>query len=287
MTFRRIVTAMDGGRCGSRALSTALALAKAFSAHVDAVHVRVDPIDTIPFAGEGVSGALVQELIEQTTAESEARAVAGRAEFDATCAALGVRRADLPDPQHAVATAAWRESVGREEETLIRLGRVADLLVVGRTEEATDDPGAAVALSAALFGTGHPVLVSGTEAPRFDGVMVVAWSGSIEAARAVTAALPLLTRAQRVRALVASDDSGRGHDEVSDVAEYLAWHGIDAERLVVAPKPSVAEALLAASADACLLVMGSYSHSRLRELILGGVTRHMLDAARVPLLLAH
>ncbi|MFO1157117.1 MAG: universal stress protein, partial [Rhodospirillales bacterium] len=68
---------------------------------------------------------------------------------------------------------------------------------------------------------------------------------------------------------------------------YLAWHGITADARAISQHPSVGEALNEAARDADLLVMGGYSHSRLRELILGGVTRYMLEKATMPLLLAH
>ena len=91
--------------------------------------------------------------------------------------------------------------------------------------------------------------------------------------------------AERVT-VVTSQESGEDYD-LQEVPAYLAWHGITAESRAITPHPSVGDALTEAARDADLLVMGGYSHSRLREMILGGVTRHMLEKATLPLLLAH
>jgi nucleotide-binding universal stress UspA family protein len=115
--------------------------------------------------------------------------------------------------------------------------------------------------------------------------IVVAWDGSAQAARALAAALPFLARAEQVTVVTceeAGDDGG-----LAEVTTYLAWHGIVAGRRAVPPHPGVAEALVAAAIGTDLLVMGGYSHSRLREMILGGVTRYMLEKAALPLLLMH
>jgi nucleotide-binding universal stress UspA family protein len=140
-----------------------------------------------------------------------------------------------------------------------------------------------------LFETGRPVLVAGlAEAESHCERIIVAWNGGAEAARAITAALPFLAAAEVTVVTVRGerDDGERG---LSDVAEYLAWHGVVARTHAVITRAPVGEALLeaAVAVGADLVVMGGYSHSRLRELILGGVTRHMLEKAALPLLVAH
>jgi nucleotide-binding universal stress UspA family protein len=169
---------------------------------------------------------------------------------------------------------------------------LADLVVVGRGGGGA--VGGAPIFSAVLFETGRPVLVAGSgmgeAGPSGRSVsprrVVVAWKESAEAARAVSAALPLLARAERVTAVSARDDDERTRG-LDALATYLSWHGIAADRRLLAAYPSVGEALAAAAVEADLVVMGGYSHSRLRELILGGVTRHMLEKTKLPLLLAH
>ena len=145
-------------------------------------------------------------------------------------------------------------------------------------------------LNAALFETGRRVLVAPLLAPTSLGRNIaIAWNGSAEASRAVANAIPFLTRSEAVIILAAETDK-TPHSTAGELATYLAWHSIAAEIGDFSPeRPSVGEALLgeATSRGADLLVMGGYSHSRMRQLILGSVTRHVLTAAELPVLMAH
>lgn len=290
MSYRKILVSVQAGNGARSALDSAFALAKEFGAHVEGLHVRVEPTEAVPYVGEGMSGALVQELVELTEQESAQRAAAARAMFEERRHAAGIPDADSPGTGGP--SASWLEEMGREADAVVLAGRLADLIVVGRT--GNEVHGSAPVLTAALFETGRPVLVAGKRAegqnptdragaPRW---VVVAWNQSAEAARAVAGALPLLARAQRVTAVSVGDgdETARG---LADLARYLAWHGINAETAVLSGHPSPSEALAAAGAGADLVVLGGYSHSRLRELILGGVTRHLLEKTSLPLLLAH
>jgi len=284
MNIRRVLVPLEGSERDRPALSAALAVATAFDAHVDAMYVRLQPSDTLPFVGEGMSAALVQEMIELTERESAQHAVAAEATFEELRQAVGVPQRS--EPGQPGPSADWFEEDALVEDAIVTAGRLADLIVLARPAASGGGSGNAT-FGITLFETGRPVLVAGTHGPlTIAGKVVVAWDGSAQATRALTAALPFLARAARVT-LVTARESGSGEGELADVAAYLAWHGISAERRAVMHHPSVAEALVAAAIGADLLVMGGYSHSRLRELILGGVTRHMLEKAAVPLLLAH
>jgi nucleotide-binding universal stress UspA family protein len=149
------------------------------------------------------------------------------------------------------------------------------------------DPAVASAVDAALLGRGRPVFVAGPRAQDNDfRRLLVAWNGSVEAARAVSAALPFLCRAETVT--LAATESETGETPVTaGLAEFLLCHGVQATtRLLDAHRPA-AEALCELAASADLLVMGAYTHGRLWQLIVGGVTRHLLRASPVPLLMAH
>lgn len=284
LAIRKIIVPVDSSPCGRSALSTAFAVAEAFGAHVDAVHARTDPVDALPVVGEGVSGTLVEDLIELTEKQAAARAKAAQQAFEEMRAAAGIAMSSQRGD--AEASASFRELVGREGDTVVRLGRLADLIVVGRGNGA-DAAAAAVTCGIALMQSGRPVLMAGRTIPTFTGDMVIAWNASMESARALSAAMPFLSHATRVIALTADDNSERGLAAATDVTEYLDWHSIKSEPRVVTPSPSVGEALLSAAAGADLLVVGGYSHSRWRELILGGVTQHLLEHATVPLLMTH
>ena len=124
------------------------------------------------------------------------------------------------------------------------------------------------------------------------GTIVVGWDGSAQAIRAIAAAMPLLARASTVRlALVNPDlESGlHGEEPGADMALYLARHGVHVEVLVERTGAAVGDALLgvARGSGAGLLVAGAFGHSRYREIVLGGVTRLLLDRAHLPVLFAH
>ncbi|MBD0275797.1 MAG: universal stress protein, partial [Acetobacteraceae bacterium] len=144
------------------------------------------------------------------------------------------------------------------------------------------------ALHAVLFDSGRPVLIAPREAPTSIATRVCcAWNGTAESAAAVAAALPFLHVAQAVRLLYADEYQRRGPG-VEGIRAYLRWHEIEAEAKLFKPQTKdVGAGLLGAARDfgADLLCMGAYSHSRLRQLILGGVTRHVLENSDMPVLM--
>jgi len=140
------------------------------------------------------------------------------------------------------------------------------------------------------MGTGRPVLLAPATMPRRLGTSVaIAWNGSIEASNAVSSALPFITRAKTVTAITVLE--GGGQDQNLDgLIAYLRWHGVRAKVSRARNRGGdVGKALTGAAsrAKADLLVMGAYTHSRMREMILGGVTNHVLHSAKIPVLLAH
>jgi nucleotide-binding universal stress UspA family protein len=152
----------------------------------------------------------------------------------------------------------------------------------------------AVAVEDALFAAGRPVLLIPSECTQahldamLKGPAIISWNGSVEAIRSINAALPLLRNRPRVR-VINVQDSHAGVQSAADLVHYLAWHGIAASVAEAEGPGSIAEKLLVAArdAEAGLLVMGAYTHSRLKHLVLGGVTSHMIDAANVPVFMTH
>jgi nucleotide-binding universal stress UspA family protein len=117
---------------------------------------------------------------------------------------------------------------------------------------------------------------------------VIAWNGSVEAARAVSAALPLLHNAAKVTVLMFANQGGSS-EPGADIAQYLVRHGIEVEVKVCPPASDAGHAILseAAKLQADLLVMGAYGHSRFREMVLGGATRTILSELPLPVLMTH
>jgi nucleotide-binding universal stress UspA family protein len=121
--------------------------------------------------------------------------------------------------------------------------------------------------------------------------VLVCWDGGRTAARAIGDAIPFLTRAKAVDVVIVATEPGKG-DEIpgADMGRHLARHGLKVEvKRIVAPDIDVANAILSYAADssADFMVMGGYGHSRLREFILGGATRRILQSMTVPVLMSH
>jgi nucleotide-binding universal stress UspA family protein len=154
--------------------------------------------------------------------------------------------------------------------------------------DAGEDVSSSDALHAVLFDSGRPVLISPQIAPATIGTRIcMGWNGTAESASAVFAALPWLQRAEAVRILSADGYQRRG-PAAPDLAAYLSLHDVRADIVMFqSVGNSVGAGLLAAARDfGCdLLAMGAYSHSRLRQLILGGVTRHVLERGNLPVMM--
>jgi nucleotide-binding universal stress UspA family protein len=286
MAIRKLLLPLTGTAAGEAALSTCLMIARLWNAHVTALHVRVDSRDVAPLAGEGLSGAMIEEMMSATEKESSERAHAVRSMFDRFVAQHDVILSEAR-PGADAATASFASVTGREEDLVAQQARLADLTVVPHPD-AGEDVSSSDALHAVLFDSGRPVLISPQVAPHTIGSrLCLGWNGTAESASAVYAALPWLQRADAVRILSADGYQRRG-PAAPDLAAYLSLHGVHADIVMFqSVGNSVGAGLLAAARDfGCdLLAMGAYSHSRLRQLILGGVTRHVLEHAKLPVMM--
>ena len=286
MAIRKLLLPLTSTTAGEAALTTCMMVARLWDAHVTALHVRLDSRDVAPLAGEGLSGAMIEEMITATEKEATNRANSVRAMFDRFAAEHGVR---LGQPSRGIAgaSAEFVTVTGREDEVVAQMARLADLTVVPHPD-AGDDASSSDALHAVLFESARPVLIAPRVAPKSIGTRCcVAWNGTGESAAAIQAALPWLQRAEAVRILHGEGYQRRG-PSAQDLAAYLALHGVFpdiAEFRNVGG--SVGGGLLAAAREfgADWLSMGAYSHSRLRQLILGGVTRHVLENADLPVMM--
>ncbi len=286
MAIRKLLLPLTGTTAGEAALATALQVARIWNAHVTALHVRMDSRDVAPLAGEGLSGAMIEEMMSATERESSDRAQAVRHMFETFVATQGVKVGEAR-AHESEATASFASVVGREEDLVAQLARLSDLAVVPHPE-AGEDVSSSDALHAVLFDSGRPVLIAPQVArPTIGTRICVAWNGTAESAAAVQAGLPWMQRAQAVRVLT-SDEYHRRGPQAADLTAYLAMHGITADIATFRPVDrDVGKGLLAATREfnADLLCMGAYSHSRLRQLILGGVTRHVLEFAAIPVMM--
>jgi len=179
---------------------------------------------------------------------------------------------------------------GEARYELARLARHFDLTIIGQSRERSGDD--ALMAEAALFESGRPVLFVPrihTHAPKLSRV-VVAWDGSRTAARALADAQPVLDKADVID-VVSISDPRLGYKELPgfNITRHLSRHGLNAELKRLPMSGDVGETLLsyAADAGADLLVMGGYGHSRLREIVLGGTTRTIMQSMTVPIFMSH
>jgi nucleotide-binding universal stress UspA family protein len=277
----KVILAVPNGTAeDERVLRQAAILAGAEGGVVNVLFLRSDPREALPAIAEGLTADLIEELRQAMDHEDKERYRKASEAF----------RVVFKDGPAAVATE-WIERTGYPTDAVVAMGRLSDVIVLGRPSKRQERPGEQAILEAALMETRRPVMLvpPGNEVlMEFKGA-VIAWKDSPEATASVALALPILKRCARVA--VVSVSEGRTPVEPPEMlARYLIHHGIKATARTSSAAGGTTEAALlkeveAAGAD--LLVMGAYSRSRMRELLFGGVTEHMMTDAPVPVLLAH
>jgi nucleotide-binding universal stress UspA family protein len=287
--IKTILVPATGEETDLISFTTALSIARAFSAHIDALHFRLDPIDVaVAMTTEASGGTLLPGVIEQLERDAAAREAKAKSIFADFCTGEDLALCDAPAAEvKAAATAQWHVEIGDEARLVAAYGMTADLIVAGRG--GNDDATARSSLEAALLETGRPLLIPNGDAPTglIGGTVAIAWKPTPQAAHAVAAAMPFLARAKEI--LVMTVEEGEWRTDSGRLVRNLAWHGLTATARVLAPnEQGAAQTLLAAARDqAQLLVMGGYGHSRLREWIFGGFTQQVLTGAPLPVLITH
>jgi nucleotide-binding universal stress UspA family protein len=254
----------------------ALALARILDAQLTGVAFVYDPV-----IAPSVMGVESSTYIDLQRTENEQRAAAAQQAFDRMAAKAGT----------AVASHVLSASPGGGADRFGHLARQFDLSVVMQSQpnvSAAED----LVVEAALFQSGRPAIVVPyvQKGPlRLDRVMVC-WDGNPAAARAIGDAMPLLTRAKTVELVTVTGEEGKPEAIAGfEMTDHLARHGIKAQAKRIVSQDDVQGTLLSHAADstADFIVMGGYSHSRLREFLLGGVTRAMLESMTLPCLMSH
>jgi nucleotide-binding universal stress UspA family protein len=184
----------------------------------------------------------------------------------------------------------WEMAVGLPASYVTRRAQGIDLVILG--QRTPDHSTGLDAPQEVVLACGRPVLIVpyAGHIERIGETAIVAWNGSREAARAVQDALPLLSAAASVTVFLVNPEEAADIADAHNLVIHLARHGLNAKKLVVREDIlAVSDTVLAqvAALDADLLVMGAYGHSRLREMILGGVTRDVLRNMNVPVLMSH
>jgi len=280
--MKTILLPFRDGTAGDAALTVAHMVARQFGGYIEGLLVRrTQQI----IAAEGF--VLPPESLSQLTENEEVLADYSR-RFQAFVEANGVPIREVTYTRDAV-SAGWREVDGIESQVVGDYGRLFDLIVVGRSLDQST-AGWLATCEAAFFESGRPVLITSERVPeRLGENIVVAWNGSTETARTIAVGMPFLVGAKSVVVLTVEGGTVPGPSG-QQVANHLIRNGIEARAVTAAPRSrSVGETILdeAAEVGADMLVKGAYTQNRLRQMIFGGATRHLLTAADIPVLMAH
>lgn len=288
MAIKTILVPIGGRKASITALERAILIAERFGAHIKAVHVMERVFDTVSY--EFHLPSQLRGSVEKSAEQSAmVQADEYRAEFESVCKQANIILSDKPVDGEG-ASAGWHQEFGHVEDVLVRHARLCDVVTVPQpviTSGPARRSPVGRAIEAMLCGTGRPVLIDPpkTEMRQCDSV-AIGWNESTEASRAVAMTLPWLTRMTAVTVL-ASKKRERG---ANDLIEYLSWHGVTAKVSFLDGKgENVADAMLNICAEnqSGFLIVGGFSHSRARELLFGGVTRHLLAHSNIPTLMVH
>jgi nucleotide-binding universal stress UspA family protein len=263
----------EGSVVGKYAVSVAAAL----EAHLTGVAFIYEPV--VPISGAGYIPA---EVIETQRDDNETAAEAAIKSFTAATDKAGISAEPL----------ITNASLAGAGDHFARMARRFDLAIVGQAEPEISSMEQIIG-ETTLFESGRPMIMVPyiQKAPfKTDNVMIC-WDGSRTATRAVADAIPIIRKSGRVEIVIVTNERGK-EDEIegADIGQHLARHGlkVDVHR-IPGGNIDIADALLSHAADssADLMVMGGYGHSRLREFVLGGVTRSIFGSMTLPVLLSH
>lgn len=285
--MKSILLPVSGSSSEDHAMSLANTIAEKFNSHIHGLYVR--PLPPI-VAGEGIT--VPGDYVARIAEEGKEAGIRARERFTQSMAAAGVTvSSNDADASVSVGqpSASWSEIDGVESHMIGEIGRVHDLILLDRRGGTASIDWKAAA-EATLFESGRPLLLAGHESqPTIASSVLIAWNGSTETARVVSMAREIIRRAVSVEVLCVEQGMVSGPDG-QHLCDYLHRNGIDAS---LCNKSSgsigIGETILerANELGADLILKGAFTHSRLRQMIFGGATSHIMDTSRLPVLLAH
>ena len=263
----------------SAVLETAWRFAQGFDSRIEGIALGPDTGDLIA-ADFAIAGSIFDEKTRRELVEHS------RGVFEAFMKTHGVPASGdaAPGPSFG-----WAGGDMSTDSGIGAYGRVADIVVVGRPGSGRGDPRRAT-LESVLFEAGRPILIAPPVAPEKLGEnIVIAWNGSTETARTLGFVMPFLEQAQKITVVTVLKGNVPG-PTAAELARNLQRSGLDVHWRETDPRDrSVGQAILDESADlgADLIVKGAYTQSRLRQMIFGGATSHILAEATVPVVMAN
>jgi nucleotide-binding universal stress UspA family protein len=281
LSMKTILVPMENHDAMQSALETSLLLARPFGSYIEGFALRWEINE---FAGGDIAGSFPLATYREDIAEESKQA---RQIFESF-----MQKHDVPRATGTTVSLSfgWLDEVPEGESFVGSYGRVFDVIVMNRPD-ANSTGLYTRAIESGLFESGRPILLSPPSPPRQIATNVlIAWNCSTEQARATAFAMPLLQKADRVTVLTVIGGTGVPGPSAEQLIRYLQRNGIVAEPLrVELDGRSTGKAILAtAQSLGCdLLIKGAYTQSRLRQMIFGGATQHVLANAALPVLLAN
>ncbi|QHI95636.1 universal stress protein [Aristophania vespae] len=273
-------------------------LAKRYRARISCIFFSDRPGEIAAMAGEGMAAGAMGDMIENAVQQAQQNLEGVRHYLNELQKKGKVLWFDQTDPENETALPSLQASAapqvtlkfmeGTVEDVLTWQSRLADIILVPHLVP-SEDPNASDILHAMLYDGSQPVIISPPHAPKHIGNHIaIAWNGTAESALALRNVLPWARRAEKVTVL-SSPDYQRIGPAAEAAIDYLNLHGVVADlKIVKGKKRKIGESLLqgAHEVGADLLSMGAYSHSRLRQRLLGGVTRYMLENADMTIMMS-
>ncbi|HUC72082.1 MAG TPA: universal stress protein [Stellaceae bacterium] len=282
----RNLLAVIGDANAGPVLDASLKVARRFNSHIVGLHSLTTEYAVV-FGGE-MGFSISSEVDRTLEREGHDRRDQARRLFRDFMSAQGVPIGPVA-PENPGPSASWREEDGRQNAVVGMSGRVYDLIIVEQPEKLASI--AEATLEDALFESGRPVLmVPSNPPPAMGEVIAVAWNGSTETALTVALGMPFLKQARHVAIVaVGPQHMPEPGPEGEELARTLERHGIDVSlRTAVGRQKPQGESFLkeALAAGADMLFKGAYTQSRIRQMIFGGATRHIIMEANLPVLMA-
>lgn len=278
MSYRDIVVHLTLDPRNAARTQIAIGMARRFGARISGLYT-VPPPNVPYYMGEYIPTELIQKQMD----EAQKASVGAKQDFLSTCASAGI--------EHR-----WLSSDLAPVEALRLAARCSDIAIVGQPDPNPSDPaaipyGTDVLPHELALQAGRPILAVpyAGSAPELGRRILVAWNGKREAARALHDAMPLLRGAEVVH-LITLGPERKGRAALAEIADHLQRHGLRLESAVIAANGTkVGQALLneAKSRGCDMMVMGAFGHSRLREMVFGGVTETVLGSMTLPVLLSN
>ncbi len=272
--YKDILIQIDNAKSCESRKQAAIALARKFNAHVTGLYV-IEPVQLPAYA----EVAIGSELLEQSHREYVRQAAESGESFRSAMDKAGLANE-------------WRTAEGLTSAKTIEHAHYSDIVVLSQanSDDANDISGGLV--DDVVMGCGRPVMVVPYVGFRedFGKRILLAWNGSRESVRALHDSMPLLLQAEKVIVMTVNPSDDEGHIAGADISLHLARHDVNTVvNNTVSRDIDIGDTLLSRSADEGidLVVMGGYGHSRFREFILGGATRHLLQHMTVPVVMSH